>query len=158
MFFEARKAHFAARDAEKPANLEKKLELCAAAEALGTLPDDAARAARVSELQAAWKATGPVPRDREEEVWTRFRAPIDAFHAEQKARLAKVVAQRDAGLGIREDICMEAERLGGLDRQEAAEKVKALQAKWKTAPPIPRYQEQLLWARFRMACDTFFAS
>lgn len=152
-FFEARKANFAARDAEQNANLARKLELCAAAEALRDAPDDDARAARAGELQQQWKETGHVPRAREEELRTRFRNALDAL----QKRVAPA-SQHDAGIGIREDICMEAERLAGMDRQEAAEKVKALQAKWKTAPPIPRYQEQLLWARFRMACDRFFAN
>jgi hypothetical protein len=152
----AHKKHKEEMDQAREANIAAKTSLCDAAEKLGELPDDDARYTRILELQTQWKATGFVPREQGDALWARFRAPIDAYFAGRRERSAAAL-EDDEGVSIREDICTEAEGLATLDRRDAAEKVRTLQAEWHAAPPVPRHIEQKLWARFRKACDKAFA-
>lgn len=153
----AHKKHKDELDRAREANIAAKTALCEEAEKLDALPDDEASHARILELQARWKATGYVPREIGDALWARFRKPIDAYFAARRERAAQAL-ENDEGVSIREDICTEAESLGTLDRRDAAEKVRALQAEWRAAPPVPAHVERKLWARFRKACDKAFAN
>ncbi len=156
-FFKARRAHYEQLDAERPLNLEKKLALCEMVESLDTLETDDEKYQRILEAQAQWKAIGPVPREQEEEIWERFRKPIDAYFDGRRERGAADREAREEGIRIKEDICTEAESLPvDGDRREVVDKIRTLQAQWKAAPAAPRAVERELWQRFRAACDAFF--
>src|SRR5690606_11815261 len=142
-------------DRAREANIAAKTALCEAVEKLDELADDEARHARILELQAQWKATGFVPREQGDALWARFRKPTDAYF-EARRESAEAALADDEGVGIREDICTEAESLGTLDRRDVAEKVRTLQAEWRAAPAVPVHVERRLWARFRKACDRAF--
>lgn len=65
------------------ANLQKKIALCEAAEALKTSTEWKKTAQELQELQKAWKEIGAVPYRNSDEVWKRFRAACDEFFAER---------------------------------------------------------------------------
>ncbi len=65
------------------ANLEKKIALCEAAEALKTSTDWKKATDQFISLQKQWKEIGPVPRKKSEALWKRFRAACDEFFAER---------------------------------------------------------------------------
>src|SRR4051794_7942127 len=62
-FFKRRSEVFSARDAEFKGNLDRKLELLAAAEALDVEADPRAAQNRLREIQGQWHDVGRVPRD-----------------------------------------------------------------------------------------------
>jgi hypothetical protein len=74
-FFERRKAHFAAQDGERKANLEKKEALCQKVEAMTGLEADPGEVIRG--LMVEWKTIGPAPRDDADRIWDRFRTACD---------------------------------------------------------------------------------
>ncbi len=76
-FFSRRKAEFEQADAERAANLTKKLALCEQAEKLGELEDLWEAQNQAKRLQTEWKRVGQVPRAETEPVWKRFRAACD---------------------------------------------------------------------------------
>ncbi|HAO99939.1 MAG TPA: hypothetical protein DCQ83_07855 [Fibrobacteres bacterium] len=156
-FFQARKAHFEKMEQDRPANLEKKLALCELVEKLNELPSDKERYERILDAQAQWKEIGPVPREQEDAVWERFRKPMDDYFQERRERMKNERAQREENAKIKEDLCIEAEALrDSTDWKATIEKIKALQARWKTSGPTFRDLDQELWKRFRGACDAFF--
>ena len=65
------------------ANLQKKISLCEAAEALKTSTEWKKTAQQLQELQRQWKEIGAVPYRNSDEVWKRFRAACDEFFAER---------------------------------------------------------------------------
>jgi hypothetical protein len=156
-FFAARRAHFDALDAERPLNMEKKVALCERVESLGDLASDRERYEAILDAQAQWKEIGPVPREHEDALWDRFRAPLDAYFAAHRERSAAERALRDQGAKEKEALCAEAESLKDSTEWKATiEAIKGLQARWKASPPAPRHLDQALWQRFRGACDAFF--
>lgn len=180
--FERCRPWFAEQDAARVANLEAKLALIAELEALaaqGTVglvgsPADleAKRATgeRVKAIQGEWKAIGPVPRERDEEVWTRFRALCDGFFKARRAEFDALHAERVDNLNRKLALIVAAEDLAA--QVEAAQRgespsrptpevlkqVKSLQDSWKNIGHVPRERMDELWSRWRAACDRVYAS
>src|SRR6476646_3481210 len=67
------------------ANLARKEELCARAEALSESDEWKATAGAIKALQAEWKTVGPVPKERSTELWERFRKAGNHFFERRQA-------------------------------------------------------------------------
>ena len=65
------------------ANLDKKIKLCEAAEALKSSTEWKKATDQFINLQKQWKEIGAVPRKKSEQLWKRFRAACDEFFAER---------------------------------------------------------------------------
>ena len=64
-------------------NLDKKISLCEAAEALKSSTEWKKATDQFINLQKKWKEIGAVPRKKSEQLWKRFRAACDEFFAER---------------------------------------------------------------------------
>jgi hypothetical protein len=156
--------HFARLDKDRGENLAKKEALAAAAEelanGLGENPP-AARWREVSEklkaMQTEWKAIGPVPNEQADTVWKRFRAACDKFFEARKAQEKVSAEDRTKNQEAKEKLCVTAESLATSTQwKETADQLKRLQEEWEAIGPVPREQQNVLWKRFRAACDKFF--
>ncbi len=142
--------------------LQKKVELCEQAESHCTFTSDNPRewndvTDKVIALQEAWKNSGFGPRKENAKVWERFRAANDAFFQNKRDFWNKSKDQLSKNLALKVEICDQAEKLKESDDWKAStDKLIALQKKWKEVGPVPRKQSELVWKRFRSACDEFF--
>ena len=82
-FFERKRDFYAGYKENMNSNLEKKIALCEAAEALKDSTDWKKTASQLINLQKQWKEIGAVPRKKSEQLWKRFRAACDAFFNER---------------------------------------------------------------------------
>jgi hypothetical protein len=150
----------AASDGERSQNLAKREALLAKAEALGEITDWKAASETIKQLQADWKATGPVAaaaREQGEALWTRFKTVCDAFFEKRKAFWAERDSDRAQNQTRKEELCVRVERLrSSQDWKATSELLKQYQAEWKEIGPAPKEQNEALWQRFRAACDVFF--
>lgn len=64
-------------------NMEKKISLCEAAEALKSSTEWKKATDQFISLQKQWKEIGAVPRKKSEQLWKRFRAACDEFFNER---------------------------------------------------------------------------
>ena len=148
---------FAAQNAERAANLVKKQALVERAEALASSSDWVKTAAEMQALQAEWKAIGPVSRGQEKAVWERFRASCDRFFTRRQDDLKRRKDEWASNLSRKEALCAQAEALAdSTDWNAAAAALKKLQAEWKTIGPVRKAKSEVVWHRFREACDRFF--
>ena len=142
--------------------LQKKIELCELAEQHSGFMSDNPRewndiTEKVIALQEAWKNSGFGPRKENAKVWERFRAANDAFFQNKRNFWNKSKDQLNKNLALKLEICEQAEKLKDTDDWKATtDKLIALQKKWKEVGPVPRKQSELIWKRFRSACDEFF--
>ncbi|HEY2749286.1 MAG TPA: DUF349 domain-containing protein [Polyangia bacterium] len=155
-FFDRRKAHFEAGDAERAANLSKQETLIAAVEKLASSTDWKRTGDEIKQLQADWKTVGPAPRDKSEETWKRFRAACDRFFDARKLHFDKLDDERAGNLKAKELLCEKVEALADAPSDEAMEIVRKLQAEWKTIGPAPKDVADDVWNRFRAACDKIY--
>ncbi len=149
--------HFAAQAEERTSNLAKKQALCDRAEALADSTDWVKTAVALQGLQAEWKTVGAVPRGHEKAVWERFRASCDRFFTRRQEDLKNRKEAWNANLTAKEDLCAKAEALAeSTDWDAASSQVRQLQAQWKTIGPVRKSKSDVVWQRFRTACDRFF--
>ena len=112
---------------------------------------------RLRGLQALWKEIGPLPQKRSKDLWEAFKAGCDQVY--EKVRGQRSVDQEKYAdvTKVKEALITGAETLAeSTDWAATAEKLKGLQAQWKTSGHLPRKQGDDLWKRFRAACDKFF--
>jgi len=91
-------------------------------------------------------------------VWERFRAACDRFFTRRHADLADRKATWAENLAKKEALIAKVDALkDSTDWENAANEIKRLQAEWKTIGPVKKTRSEVLWQRFRGACDEFFA-
>jgi hypothetical protein len=150
-------AHVSEQNEQRGANLAGKQALCERAEALADSTDWVRTASEIQSLQAAWRNIGPVTRGHEKAVWERFRIACDRFFSRRQEDLKKRKEEWTANLVRKEQLCERAEALAeSTDWDAAAGQIKALQAEWKSIGPVKKARSEVVWTRFRAACDRFF--
>lgn len=150
-------AFFARQAEELAANLRRKEELCARAEALAESTDWLKTAEELKGLQAVWKSIGPVPQAQSEAVWRRFRRPCDRFFARRKEHQGQREHEWAENLSKKEALCARAEALqDSTDWEAAAADLRRLQGEWKAIGAVRKNKSEAVWQRFRRACDHFF--
>lgn len=139
------------------ANAGVQEELCREAETVRDIADPAEAARKVRDLQARWKKVGPAPRERSDELWNRFKAAIDENRPRLDEHFSQSRQAEAANVAVKEALVARAEALADSTEWIAtSEELKRLQAEWQQSGPAPREQGQVLWHRFRAACDRFF--
>ena len=146
-----------AEDWKRWANVPKQDELIAAVEALAANPEAGPLPARLKELQEAWKAVGPAPKEKAQDLWQRFKTASDKVYERIVQHRHDMAGEHKENLKRKQDLCVRAEELAeSTDWGPAAEALKRLQAEWKKVGQVPRKQADEVWKRFRAACDRFF--
>ncbi len=154
--------HFEALKAEQVKNLELKTELCAAAEELNAQPSTTRKewnkaSERLLEIQKTWKTIGFAPKKDNNRIYERFRAACDKFFEAKRAFYAGVKTEMEHNLQLKVELCEQAEALSeSEDWKATTEELIALQARWKEIGAVSRRQSDVVWKRFRVACDKFF--
>ncbi len=150
-------AYLAAQHEARTANLAKKVALIEQAEAVAESTDWAKTAAAMQALQAEWKAIGPIARGSEKALWERFRAACDRFFTRRQEDLSRRKDEWSTNLTKKEALCEAAEGLSeSTEWDAAASQLRRLQAEWKTIGSVRKAKADVVWQRFRGACDRFF--
>ena len=149
--------HFGRVAAEQAENLARRQALCEQAEALAQSTDWIATADTLKRLQGDWVRIGPAPREVAGELARRFRVACDTFFTRRKTDLTERKHVWAANAQKKEALCARAEAIAeSSDWVAAFTEIKQLQAEWKTAGPVRKNRSEILWKRFRTACDHFF--
>ncbi len=148
---------FASRAEARQANLERKLAIIERAEALADSTDWIKTADALKKLQQEWQQAGDVPRNDTRATWKRFRDACDRFFTRRNADLAERKETWSANLAKKEALCARAEELSSSrEWDRAAAEIRRLQNDWKTIGSVRRNKSEVVWQRFRAACDAFF--
>lgn len=159
---ESVRAYRAAQDEKRKNNLEKKVLLIEKSEALiAVLPSNGKEWQNVGQeldnLFEEWKKIGPVPSDKNEEVWDRFQHARNTFFSERKQFFKGLNAHKQANLDQKIKLCERAEQLKDSNEfNNTSAALLALQEEWKKIGPVPEDQNEKIWKRFRASFDHFF--
>ena len=152
------RAYYEEQDAKRQQSLETKLALCAEAESVQHSQDWKVVGDRLKELQQQWNDAGQAPRKDDQLAWDRFRTACDTFFAARKSHYEKLDAERAENTRRKQALVDELENVVVSEKvREAAQRIKELQAEWKTIGPATRDLEHPLWERFHKTADEFFA-
>ncbi|MDE7508586.1 MAG: DUF349 domain-containing protein, partial [Muribaculaceae bacterium] len=163
-FYDTLKMNKELRDLDFKKNLETKLRIIADTEALQEEADVVEAGRRLQLLHAEWREVGPVVKELRDEIWDKFKTAsgiINRRHQEFfEQRKAEEKRNEEAKTALLEEIGkIDIENLKTFAAwDEATEKIKQLQAEWKNLGFASRKVNNELFARFRGACDAFFAA
>ena len=150
------------RDYDFKKNLEIKARLISQAEALAENPDVLQAFNQLQALHQEWKETGPVAKEIREEVWAKFKEASTIINKKHQAYFDAIKAREEENLAKKTALCeqIEAIETDGLktfaDWDAITQKIKELQAEWKTIGFAPQKMNTAIFERFRQACDAFF--
>ncbi|MBA3884434.1 MAG: DUF349 domain-containing protein [Acidobacteria bacterium] len=148
---------FAHRSAERQANLDRKMAIIDRAESLSESTDWIKTAEELKKLQVEWQSVGPVPRQDTRVTWKRFRDACDKFFTRRNADLAERKQTWAVNMAAKEALIARAEALStSMEWESAAAEIRRLQVEWKATGPVRRNKSEVVWQRFRAACDMFF--
>lgn len=152
-FFTRRKEDLQQRKDMWQANQAAKEALIVEAEQLAESSDWSAAVERIKQLQAEWKATGPVKRQKSEQLWLRFRGACDRFFDRYKHRHEAAIESRKVS---REQALLDFEALAPDAAPEAMpervlERAQEAWQAWRTGPPLPRDVVRPMQERFAVA-------
>lgn len=138
-------------------NKTKKEELCIIVELLKEDNDLHQVSSKLKEYQAAWKELGPVHKKYSQKLWSRFKASCDENYARCRVFYAELDQKRKESNVIKEGLCVQAEEhVDSTKWKESSGVLQGVQKEWKEAGPGERKKEEVLYKRFRKACDQFF--
>jgi hypothetical protein len=149
------------KDSQKN-NLDQKAILCEKAEEINSAEivnykDWDEKSKELLELQKIWKSIGFAPKKDNNKIYLRFREACDAFYNKKREYYQQNKEVQNNNLQIKTDLCIQAEALkNSTEWKKTTEDLINLQKHWKEIGPVPRKYSDVVWKRFRGACDEFF--
>ncbi len=150
------------RDLDLKKNLEQKIQLCEQAEALVGEGSVVEAFHKLQKLHDLWRETGPVANELKEEVWSRFKDASSQINKLHQGHFEQIKGDQLKNLELKEALCARTEELLAKkctthkEWSKASEKLLEIQKEWKTIGFAPKKDNNQIYDRFRVACDSFF--
>ncbi len=161
-FYDLLKLGHELRDYDFKKNLEIKTRLIEQAEALADNPDVLQAFNQLQALHQEWKETGPVAKEIREEIWAKFKEASTVINKKHQAHFEAIKAREEENLAKKTALCEQLEEIKTdelktfADWDAITQKIKELQAEWKTIGFAPQKMNTAIFERFRQGCDAFF--
>ncbi len=163
-FYDLLKLNIEAREYDFKKNLSAKERLIELAEQLADEEDVVVAFNKLQSLHAEYKEIGPVAKELRDQIWERFKAASTVINKRHQEHFEGIKAREEENLQKKNELCekVEAINLEELTTfalwDEKTKEVIALQAEWKTLGFAGHKQNNLIFDRFRTACDRFFTA
>jgi len=161
-FYDYIKINKELRDLDWKKNQELKEQLCQQAEALLEETNVVTAFRTLQKYHAQWREIGPVHPELKEVLWERFREATKEINHRHQEHFKKLKDEQKDNLGRKESLCEDAELLADKiyeshkEWKQKTEEIINLQKVWRTIGFAPKKDNNLIYARFRAACDKFF--
>lgn len=141
------------QEAEKQANLEKKLEIIEKIKAMATSPDEAGKSYNeFKELQQQWKDIKNVPADKANELWRNYQLYVEQFYDLLKLNSEAREYDFKKNLEMKTKLCEAAEKLADEeDVISAFHQLQELHLQYREIGPVAKELREEVWARFKAA-------
>lgn len=141
------------QEAEKQANLEKKLEIIEKIKAMTTSPDEAGKSYNeFKELQQQWKDIKNVPADKANELWRNYQLYVEQFYDLLKLNSEAREYDFKKNLEMKTKLCEAAEKLADEeDVISAFHQLQELHQQYREIGPVAKELGEEVWARFKAA-------
>ena len=163
-FYDKVKINRELRDLDLKKNLEAKIELCEKTEEL-LLEKSVVKAFKLlQKYHDEWKEIGPVPQEKKDEIWERFKNTTDKINQVRREHYSKIQEEQQGNYDAKVAICEKIEELinDNINSigawQKKSNDVNELFKIWKTIGPAQKKLNDEIWARFKGSMDAFFAN
>lgn len=152
-----------AREYDFKKNLEKKTQLCEAAEKLAEEEDVVSAFHQLQELHQEYREVGPVEKELRDQIWARFKAASTVVNKRHQQHFEEIRAKEEENLVKKTALCekleaiIKEENTKSSDWEEHTKQIIALQQEWKTIGFAPQKMNVKIFDRFRAGCDDFFS-
>lgn len=150
------------RDLDLKKNLEKKVKLCLRAEELLKEQSPIKAFKELQKLHALWREIGPVNRDSKEDIWARFKETTTFINKAHQQHYELIREGQKKNLDEKTKLCEQVEEISNLEIKNHKEwdlkskEIIEIQKIWKTIGFAPLKDNNLIYRRFRTACDIYF--
>ena len=144
---------FQQQEAEKQANLEKKLEIINKIKAMATSPEQANKSyPEFKELQQQWKEIKSVPANKASELWRSYQLYVEQFYDLLKLNIEVREYDFKKNLELKTKLCESAEKLADEpDVISAFHQLQELHQQYREIGPVAKDLRESIWARFKAA-------
>ena len=163
-FYDKVKINRELRDLDLKKNFEAKIELCEKTEEL-LLEKSVTKAFKLlQKYHDEWKEIGPVPQEKKDEIWERFKNTTDKINQVRREHYSKIQDEQQANLDAKVAICEKIEELlnDNINSigawQKKSNEVNELFKVWKSIGPAQKKQNDEIWNRFKSSMDSFFSN
>ena len=161
-FFDILRINRELKDLDLKKNLEQKIKLCEQAESL-LLQDSVKQSFKeLQDLHEKWKEIGPVPEEKKEELWERFKNASDQINQRRREHYEQIYAEQQNNYNAKVVLCEKAEEFTAQPATNAKEfnaisdQLTELLKVWKTLGAAPPKVNEEIWNRFKGTLDKFF--
>ncbi|MCB9015641.1 MAG: DUF349 domain-containing protein [Lentimicrobiaceae bacterium] len=161
-FFDKVKINKELKDLDLKKNLEAKIHLCEKAEELVLESSIIKSFKQLQQYHEEWKEIGPVPQDKKDELWDRFRSATEKINERRRDYYTQMQDGLEQNLTAKVILCEKAEQILQTESdsikawQDATAQITELLKIWKSIGPAPKKQNNEIWARFKTSLDGFF--
>jgi len=161
-YYDLLKLNSEAREYDFKKNLERKTQLCEAAERLADEPDPVSAFHQLQKLHQEYRETGPVQKELREEIWARFKAASTVINKRHQQHFEGLRAKEEENLARKTALCEKVEAIaaeenkGSADWDRHSKEIIEVQNEWKTIGFAPQKMNDKIFKRFRAACDDFY--
>lgn len=157
-------AYFEGLKEKQTENLEAKTKLCERIEAIASKEDINSSSEwnnlskEIIDIQKEWRTIGFASKKENQKIYDRFRAACDKFFERKRDFYTGFKDNMNDNMSRKLSLIEQAEALkSSTEWKETTDKLIDLQKQWKEIGAVPRKKSEILWKRFRAACDEFFA-
>ena len=163
-FFDKVKINKELKDLDLRKNLELKVRICEKTEELIVESSITKSFNLLQQYHEEWREIGPIPNDKKDEVWDRFRSATEKINVrrqeyykilqgEQENNYQAKLALCEKGESLLEIICSNAK-----EWQDLTDQFNELMKLWKTIGAAPKKVNDEVWAKFKSSIDGFFTN
>ena len=145
-------------------NLELKVQLCDRTEALDKEPNIVNAFKALQKNHTRWRELGPVPRENRDEIWDRFKLATSVINKKHQDYHSRLKESLHENLEKKVNLSEKVEKIAATVYEthgawvDKTNQVLELQKTWKTIGYAPKKDNNIIYARFRTACDVFFGN
>jgi hypothetical protein len=163
-FFDKVKINKELKDLDLKKNLERKIEICEKTEELLLETSLLKAFKQLQQYHEDWKETGPVPQEKRDEIWDRFRNATDKINERRREHYTHLQDEQEENYKAKIVLCEKAEQLIAREYkslkewQDSTALVNELLKDWKSVGMAPKRQNNDIWIRFKGYLDTYFTA
>ena len=143
-------------------NLEQKIILCEKAEELLLEKSINKSFLTLQEYHTKWKEVGPVPNEKNDEIWERFKNASDKVNERRQEHYEEMHKEQLQNLELKTFLCEKIEAMVEVlpddikNWNNVTDSINEIFANWKKLGPTPKKQNDEIWIRFKKSMNLFF--
>lgn len=160
MYYDALSIHRDLFKMELEKNLESKELIVQKVENLLKMDSIKKSMESLQQLHKEWRETGPIPKQKSDEIWERLKSASDAVYKRSEEYYEKLKEQRKNNLEEKKKLLSELEEWASKEYKsmkefsEAQKVLETIEQKWRAIGRVPESVSDEIWGQFRQARKT----